>query len=231
MNTKNGCFLAHDAHGSSLLLNWEEIPGHTEQLNDKIKSLTNIFVSAYTKTEVEFARKKPEDITNDFMLKSLSSLVAQGVDKTDWQLFEKQTAEILQQFFMNTDWAKYSGHQDKHIFVTVHDQTGAPLGALQFFTTPDFESGHIKAALFGVLPAANNRRIEKVLMAAIFKLRPSLKRIFLETRTTNERAIALYESWGFTRFAGKLPNWANLEYFADKSDVLQKVVERVAVSE
>lgn len=95
------------------------------------------------------------------------------------------------------------------------------LGAIQFFITPAFEEGSIKAALFGVLPEAQNRGLEKLLMSSIFKILPDINHIFLHTRSTNQRAIALYKEWGFVEIAGKLPNWTDLEYRVEQSKALQ----------
>lgn len=115
MNKKSGIFLTQDILGNSIILHWEEISGKTEKLNEKIKSLSEILVSSYTKTEVEFARNKPEDIPSDFMLKSLASLLEQGTNKIDWKIFEEKTKNILEQFFMTMDFTKHSGSQDINI--------------------------------------------------------------------------------------------------------------------
>ena len=97
------------------------------------------------------------------------------------------------------------------------------LGAIQFFTTPDFKEGTIKAALSGVIPTAQDHGLEKLLMSSIFRLQPEVKRIFLHTRSTNITAIDAYKELGFTEFEEKLPNWIDLEYIANQSDTLQTV--------
>jgi ribosomal protein S18 acetylase RimI-like enzyme len=226
MNKKSGFFLANDVLNNPIILEWEEISGHTERLSEKIRSLSHILVQSYTATEVEFARKKPEDVPNDFMLKSLASLLDQDVSKVDWNLFQQKIETILGQFFATMDWTNSSGAQDVNIFVTIKDQkTEKSLGVIQFLITPEFAKNDIKAALYGVIPSAQNRGLEKVLMSSIFKLRPDVKRIFLHTRSTNQQAIRDYENWGFAHFSGKLLNWADLEYLVEQSDVLQKIAD------
>ena len=88
----------------------------------------------------------------------------------------------------------------------------------------------MKAALYGVIPSAQNRGLEKLLMSSIFRLRSEVKRIFLHTRSTNQQAISDYEDWGFAEFIGKLPNWTDLEYLVEQSDILQKTAESVRKS-
>ena len=200
MNQKSVTFIAHATLGNPVVLEWEAIPGQTARLSEKIKSLAETLVAAYTKTEVEFGQKEPSLVANDFMLKSLAPLVEQRP----------------------IDWGKHSNAHDLNLFVVARNQkTGKNLGVIQFLSSPDFESNTIKAALFGVIPTANNRGIEKLLIVSIFKLRRDVHRIFLHTRSTNEQAIADYKNWGFSQFEGKLPIWTDLEYLVEQSHTLQ----------
>ncbi len=229
MNKKSGTFIAKDSLNNPIILEWKEVQGHTDELAQTIRGLAEIFAPSYTQTEVEFVQKKPEDIPNDFMLKTLASLLEQGIENVDWDLFQQKTEDHLRQFFANTDWKSSSGAQDMHFFVVAKDESNKPLGAIQFFTTPDFEESTIKAALFGVIPVAQNRDLEKLLMSSIFRLLPDIRRIFLHTRSTNTSAINVYKKWGFTEFAGKLPNWTDLEYFADCGNILQTIAENLVI--
>jgi len=230
MNTKNGIFFAQDVLKNPIILEWEEIGGHTECLSEKIKSVSGILVPAYTKTEVDFAQKKPELVASDFMLTSLASMITQDLSVVDWKQFESKTKDILEKFFATMDWAKHSNVQDTNIFVTAIDQkTGDRLGVIQFLISPDFGPNNIKTALYGVLPFAQNRKLEDLLMSSIFKLRPDVKRIFLHIRSTNEDAILNYKDWGFTEIAGGLPQWPDFEYVVEHSNRLQKTAEGLVV--
>jgi GNAT superfamily N-acetyltransferase len=224
MNKKSGILLANDVFNKPVTLEWEEIQGQTDKLSEEIKSLSHILAPSYAQTEVDFARKKPEDVKNDFMLKSLAPLLDQGINNVDWGIFAEKTEAHLEHFFATMDWKKSSGAQDINIFVTIKDQkTGIDLGVIQFLITPNFADNTVKAALYGVLPLAQNRGLERLLMASIFTLRPEVNRIFLHTRSTNQGAIRSYEDWGFKQFAGKLPNWTDLEYLVEKTEILQKL--------
>lgn len=230
MNKKSGIFLANDVLNNPITLEWEEVGGQTDRLSEKIKSVSDILVPAYTQTEVDFARKRPEAVSNDFMLKSLAPLLDQGAPQVDWKLFEQKTEALLEQFFATMDWKKSSGAQNVNIFVVAKDkETGKALGVIQFLISPEFAENNVKAALYGVIPSVQDRGLENLLMSAIFRLRPDIKRIFLHTRSTNQRAILKYEDWGFTHFAGKLPGWTDLEYLAEQSDVLQNMAETFVV--
>jgi GNAT superfamily N-acetyltransferase len=226
MNKKNGIFSAIDTFNNPITLEWEIIEGHTDKLSDKIKSLSPILAPSYAQTEVDFARNKPEEVLHDFMLKSLAPFFNKDdVHKTDWNVFQQETEKHLKGFFETFDWKKSSGEQDLHYFVIAKDTEKKSLGVIQFLIAPEFAKNNVKAALYGVIPAAQNRGLEKLLMSAVFKLVPHAERIFLHTRSTNQQAISHYENWGFARFAGKLLNWTDLEYVAEKTNELQKASE------
>jgi RimJ/RimL family protein N-acetyltransferase len=218
---KKGTFIVNITPLHSIFFAWEEIPGKTIQLNQKIKEVSKILVPAYTKTEVTFAQQKSDEVANDFMLKSLAPLLKYNV--IDWHMFEQKTYEILERFFATMDWNASSKKDDLSIFVTAHDQaSGKDIGVIQFPIHPDFGQNNIKAALYGVLPLFQNRGIEQLLMSSIFAVRPDIQRIFLHTRSTNEQAINLYKKCGFVEFEGTLPNWIDLEYMVKGSSILQK---------
>ncbi len=220
---KNATFSAQDIRGNIIILESEEIVGKTERLSEKIKSLSGILIPAYTEVEVDFARKKPEDVAHDFMLKSLAPLLEQDLNNVDWQFFEEKTKDIVEQFFATIDWAKHTDDQDISIFVLATDQkTGKHVGVIQFLITPEFGQNNIKAALLGVMPSEHDRGLEKLLMSSIFIVRPDVKRIFLHTRSTNQQAILRYQDWGFRQYIGKLPNWIDLEYITQQAGELQK---------
>jgi len=179
--------------------------------------------------ELQFARKHPELVAQEHFLKPLAPLFCDGIKKIDWNLAEKQLKTILKKLFTESDFSKFSGAGDVHLFVVAKNKkTESPLGLIQFLITPDYEHGTVKAAYYGVLSTEHGRAIEKLLMSAIFKLLPIvIKRIFLHTRTTNEKAIKLYYSWGFSKFPGELTNWTNVEYKADQSHNLQKTAAMI----
>ncbi len=224
--SKTGTFSTKDKFGVPIVMEWERIDWQSPRLTEKIKSLSEILVQAYAQVEVEFAQKLPDAVPNDFMLKSLAPLFEQGIEKVDWKIVEEKIKATLQQFLTTTDWAKSSGANDVHLFIVVKDnQTGTPLGLIQFLITPEYTEGNVKAALYGVMPTSQQRGLEELLMSSIFKLIPEIKRIFLHTRITNEHALNGYRTWGFTQFPGPLANWIDLEYLAERSDILQKTAE------
>jgi ribosomal protein S18 acetylase RimI-like enzyme len=234
-NKKNEIFLADDYFKKPIILEWEEIIGKTEMLDTKIKSISKILIPTYLKQEVEFISKNTkvftsEDIANDFMIKALAPLLEQGKGKVNLKLLEEKTKNVLDEFFESINWSQYSTSQDVNIFVIAKDQkTKEQLGVIQFLMRPEFPENNVKAALFGIIPSAQNRGLEKILMSSIFRLRPDTQRIFLHTRSTNQQAILDYENWGFTQFKGNLPHWTDLEYLVDQSNILQKIAESFVV--
>jgi hypothetical protein len=193
-------------------LSYEIIPGNTDELVNKIHELAPLFISSYVQVETDFAQKKPEALSNDFMLKSLASHLENGPDKVNWQLFQEDVTELVTQFFDTMDWKKHSDPQEKHIFVTACNSEGKLLGAIQFLITPDFKGGSIKIGFFGVADLKEKELVEKKLVHSIFAIEPECKRLFLHTRDTYQRIIDQYKLWGFTEFESKLPHWINLEW-------------------
>lgn len=223
---KAGQFLAKDKFGAPIVLEWEIIDQQSPRLTEKIKSLSEILVQTYTQLEVQFARKFPDAVANEYFLKPLAPLFANGMENVDWDVVIKQTGDIFRQFFTTTDFTKSSATDDIHLFVVVKDKDAqTALGMIQFFITPEYPYGSIKAAFYGVMPAEQPRELEKLLMCSIFKLIPDTKRIFLHTRMTNEAAIKMYNSWGFVQFPGNLAGWPDFEYVAEKSNTLQQLAE------
>jgi hypothetical protein len=223
---KAGQFAAKDKFGALIMLEWEIIDQQSPRLTEKIKSLSEILVQIYTQQEVQFARKFPDAVANEYFLKPLAPLFANGIKRVDWDIVIKQTRDVFQQFFTTTDFTKSSVTDDIHLFVVVKDKDAqAALGMIQLFITPEYPYGSIKAAFYGVMPAEQQRELEKLLMCSIFKLVPDTKRIFLHTRMTNEDAIMMYNSWGFVQFPGNLAGWPDFEYLAEKSNILQQMAE------
>jgi ribosomal protein S18 acetylase RimI-like enzyme len=224
--SKTGTFITKDATGMPIELEWERIESLSPRLNEKIKSLSEILVQAYTYQEVQFARKYPEAVPNEYFLKHVASLFKDGVEKVNWNLVEEQLKAIFHQLFTTTDFGQFSGTEDIHLFVVAKDkETKLSLGLIQFLITPEYAFGTVKAAYFGVMPAAQNRGLEKLLTSSIFAVLPNVTRIFLHTRITNEKALVAYNSWGFTQFSGPLAFWTDMEYRAGQSTILQKTAE------
>lgn len=223
LGSQRGRCKASDNNGNSILLEWEKVDPTSSRLNAIIKEASELLVQTYVPMELEFAKKHPETVDSEMFLKPLASLFQHGVDKVDWIAVEQGLTKNMHQFFLTTDFAKYSGQNDIQIFVAAKDEgSGATLGFIQFLITPQFEYGVIKAAFFGVAAGSENIGIEKLLLSMIFKLIPEVTRVFLHTRITNKKALDLYQDLGFVKFSGPLTFWADMEYLVQKSNVLQE---------
>lgn len=219
-----GDFRGKDSSGIPVIIEWECVDPCSPRLSEKIKSLSESLVEAYTKIELQFAQKNPEEIKNEMFLKSLEPLLENGIEKIDWKIAENQIRNNLQKFLTETDWSKFTNSNEIHLFALIKEsETQVPLGVIQFLINSEYDSGNIKVALYdGIMPLEKNRTLNKLLMSTIFKLIPNTERIFLHTRITNENAINDHMAWGFTKFSGPLANWVDLEYKSEHSDVLQK---------
>lgn len=226
MNREHVLLLSHDEQSTSILLECYTIAGNTDALSQMVISLIDILVPSYTITEIDFAKKHPDLVAQDFMLSALFPLLQ--VKSIDWNLFEIKTEELLTIFFKTTNWKGYSNTDETYIFVVARDQkSNERLGMIQYIISPKFEADAVKVALCGINPSAHNRGIEELLMSTIFHVRPHVQRIFLHTRSSNDHSIMLYTSWGFIEVKGDIPYWTDLEYRSNSSERLQQTAKNI----
>ncbi len=209
-----------DKHGTltgPISLKWEGMLATNNLLTTRIHQASDKLINTYVPMELEFARQHPEQVPEQFFLKPLTELFKKP--QVNWQEAERQLRAVLKEFFSKTDFAAFSKPEDLCLLVIAKDQDTI-LGVIQFLITPEYEYGTIKAGLY-----AADKSTEKLLMASVFKVLPQTKRLFLHTRSTNEKALSLYRSWGFTEFEGSLPYWTDVEYLADKKNELQELAK------
>ncbi len=199
-----------------ITLEWEGMLATNPLLTTKIQQLSDLLVATYLPMELAFAKQHPEAVATEFFLKPLNPLFQKP--EVNWHEAEHQLRGILEQFFSTTDFAQFA--QDDNVCLLIISKAHEkPIGMIQFLISPEYEKASVKAGLY-----AAPQSVAQLLMSSIFKILPDTKRIFLHTRSTNESALRLYRSWGFTRFDGPLPYWTDVEYLADKSSILQNII-------
>lgn len=218
-----GQFMTCDGAGHPITLEWAVYNPASEEFNQAIRQIHEILTQTYTRQEIEFARKRPEGVSEQMFLKSVAPLFEQGLDTIDWSTVEKEIRNTLKGFFLHQNFAQWSSADDIAILVLAKEGNGNSVGAIQFSIMPDYPYGSIRVGLTGVLDSFLNRGLEKLLMNSIFTIVPETTRLFLHTRATNEHALLLYKEWGFTPFAGTNADWPDFEYQTSNSDTLQKV--------
>lgn len=223
VTSKSGIFTAKNNLGKPILLEWSKIDPKSLEFNEKIKSSSSILIETFTKQEIEFAKKHPEAVPHEHFLKPLEVLFKEGLENVNWDLAEKQLKSIFEEFFTATDLTKYASSEEIQFFVIAKDkETNEILGFIQFIITSQDQYGSIKAGMVSINSKALNTGLEILLLSSIFKFVPDISRIYLHTRTTNEPALNAYKNLGFTKYSGPLAYWQDMEYLADKSNILQK---------
>jgi ribosomal protein S18 acetylase RimI-like enzyme len=223
-NRNSRTFSALDAKRNPIILQWNTFDDKSPKLTQQIRNASDILIETYTQQELEFAHKHPEAVKDQHFLKSLAPLFEGSA--INWKTVEVQIRNIFQQYFTGTDFAQFFKEGEKHILITAADQTtGKVLGFIQFITSPDYPTNSIKAGMFGIANIGHSRGIEELLMSSIFKLLPGTQRIFIHVRSTNEKALALYQSWGFSPMGTQQGYWMNLEYLTQTNTHLQKKAE------
>lgn len=221
--------VAGEFTNQSLVLEYQKVS--SDQLNQTINQFSSILIPSYIRNEIEFAKAMPEEVANDFMLKSLFQNLSTDPKETNWVEFEQKVTDVLNNFFKTMDWGKHSDQQDKHIFVTIKNtSTNKLTGVIQFLSTPKFAKNHVKAALYGITPEFIGSKLELILMSSIFKINTQTQRILVHTRSTNQQAISNYINWGFKHLPSQSPSWSELEYLSDQSDYLQTAAAKTIIS-
>lgn len=221
---KSGTLLSVSA-GHEIILDWEFIDSKLERLNEKIRSISKILVDSYTKIEMDFCKHNPEAVRGEFFLKSLSSIFEKPISLINWEVVESKIRDILNSFFVETNWTEYSGANEIHLFVTAKDKiNGSIIGVVQFIFSEEYVGGTVKAALYsGIIPVDKYDNLSKILLSVVFKILPNIQRVFLHTRVTNESGINEHLQYGFTKFPAdkNLPHWVNIGYNSENPSILQ----------
>ncbi len=92
-------FITHDAFNNPIRLEWERIEGQSPRLNEALKSVNSLLIQAYTQQELNFTRKHPEAIADEYFLKPLAPYLEQGSEQVDWLTIEHEIHAIFTNFF------------------------------------------------------------------------------------------------------------------------------------
>ncbi len=215
-NTMNS-FVTHDNNGQEIHLTFQKVEGTSPQLTQSIQDVSNILIQAYANQEFNFAQIHPEAIPQDHFLKSLSPLFQEK--SIDWNDVKEKITAIFNQFFLTTDFSRFSAQGEIHYLVTACDAHGKLLGFIQFLTNPEYPVGTIKAGMVGMVSEVQRNELRKILMSSIFKIIPDVQRIIVHSRVTNKDVLDLYSQWGFKHVMDGY--WVNSEYMIANSKTLQ----------
>lgn len=245
-----GAFSAHDKRGQPVALEWEKVTITSPQFSKTLRSVASLAVAAYAPVELQFLKTFTASHVHAEYCAAFDTLFAMRPpqEQADWKRFKDALAAhdwhtvealiplVIRQIYV-LDYGAFadtSMSEDIHFFVVAKDgETETLLGYVEFLVTAAYPVGDVKCPSFAVAPNAQNRGLGKLLMSSIFViLAGACKRIFLSTRSTNERAREVYAAWGFTPDAHPIselyftPNpehWIFLEYKTEQCSKLQDV--------
>lgn len=196
-------------------------------LAKQFKEVAALLSAAYIPVELEFAKNHHKTLDQDKFLNALHPYFQDGLENVSWPTVEAKLNSLLHQFFAEQFLKGLSSHTDictknTHYLCVARDSaTQAPLAALYGWMNPAEHSCRIP--IFGVTPKAQGQGLGRALLNSLFSQNPTLEKIYLSTRATNEKALSVYHHWGFTLLPPTVPNWVNLEYHALPPKNLQKV--------
>lgn len=243
---KSGQFIAIDALGKSVVIEWHITDIFSPELTAFKKRVSDLAAQTHAATEVQFLHVHPEAVSQDGFLKACTPLFTDGLESVDWQQVETTIQSTYKQFYLmdiasfGTDIIKRIA-DDLYFFVTIkeassvetHD-SGKILGFMMSAITPALAYGDIKLIKLALAPTELNRGLGELLVSSVFKVIPQVKRIFSIIRPTDENAFKAYLSWGFVQDHNPVqdPNHpinlnylTVLEYKTDQSDELQKTAK------
>jgi ribosomal protein S18 acetylase RimI-like enzyme len=220
-------FSANAKTGDSVILESELLNPLSSEYPAKILELRELLTQAYVPVEVQFSRKHPNAIPGDKFLHSLTTCFEKGLKNVDWNVVESKTKSILHHFFADEYITSMRANKDVcqqyyHLLITAKNvDSRALIGAIYFLIPVENPPTQARVPVFGVSPHVQGQGIGKLLVSTLFKIYPTIKKIILVTRVTNDQAIKAYQSWGFTPSPKAMEYWAGLEYTADNTNKLQ----------
>lgn len=230
-----GAYTAKDKYGAPVIIEWQKTGLLAPEFAAIQREAWEVAQHAFLPVEMGFLRAHPEVVGADPYFKPFEPLFANGPDAVDWDQAADIMREMLRPLYifdaskMDPAIAAMFG---KDIFYQIVVRDGATkrmLGYITFMVRADYAPGELKATDFAVDVADQNRGLGKLLMSAIFKIRPDISRIFACTRMTNRVVRLSYRACGFTEDTNPLMDymydpkyWVFMEYRADRANILQK---------
>lgn len=227
---KARCFEAKDKTGATIILEWQKTNVHEPEYAHIMRELADLFIRAFVPNEIRFLKAHPEAVVkaekND-PYKQLAPLFKGRAESVDWKAVEEKMASIARSY-----WESQTAGEDVSkryansifFFVIAKDAfTNNVLGFVCYRIDDDDPQGAVIIEPLAVAPEAQTRGLGKLLTASIFKLLPGVTRIGLTVESKNEIALKAYQAWGFVEFQAPDAYHKNMEYRAEKSDVLQKI--------
>jgi len=232
---ESGSFLTTDKLGSPIILEWKKTTIVSTDFANTMGKMWDFACDAYTPVEMQFLKAFPEVVQTEAYFKPFESLFANDVTNVSWNAATKIMESILQNHFV-FDPAKFPEQviamfsQDScFVIVATDKRTDKPIGFITFLIRANYPADNVKVMSFAVATTEQNRGIGKLLMSSIFKIIPSIKRIFLCTRITNINALQAYHSWGFVADENPLmdhpfnvAHWSFMEYKTEQTNILQE---------
>lgn len=241
--TNHGTLQATDKKGNPIIIEWKKTTFFSPEFVESMKNLWPVARNAYLPVEMDFLKAFPEVVGTEEYFKPFEVLFENGIEQVDWSK-AKETMEALLKTHFVFDTSSFDPEilsqfeKDICYIVTVKDQkTNALLGFITFMQRATYKPHEIKVMSLGVDPRHQGCGLGRILMSSIFKIDPTIMRIFLCTRVTNQTALAAYHAWGFMLdehpildHAFNLNHWIFLEYKANEQHILQDTAKELAAN-
>ena len=224
--------------GEAATISWQKTTLFAPELAALKKESWTIAQAAYIPVEMQFLKAFPKVVGVEPYFTQFEDLFKNGVQNVDWQAAEAIMTAMLKGHFV-FDPAKFGQAmvdaygKDTGYFIAARDAKGTMLGFATFLERANYPQGTIKVVSLAVDQAHQNKGLGKLLVASIFKAKPTITKLFLCTRVTNTQALGAYKKWGFVPdatpimdHAFDLAHWSFLTYDPTARSVLQDCLKK-----
>lgn len=239
---QGGMLKTTDKLGKSIIIEWAKGDILSSDLAAFKSSISDMASRIFAPVEVQFLSTHPHAVSEEIFLRACAPLFEKGEEHVDWEKVDETIRSTIKQFYL-ADLSRFGMEaikpllNDVYFFMTLKDQeTNQIIGFLMSSITPALSYGNLKLINLGRYPEDINRGLDKILVAALFKIIPELKRIFLYCRPTNAADLKEYQSCGFKPDLNPIqdPNHkvnlnylTLLEYRTENANSLQEEAEKL----
>lgn len=239
---KSGQYHAQDKNGMPITIEWHITDILSPELATFKKNVSDLSAQVTAAIETELLHQRPEAVHTSRFFKACEPLLTQGSDQVNWQTVEETIKTSIKQFYL-MDMTKFGQEvirmliNDVYFFASVKDQkTNTLLGCIMSSITPALPYGDIKIINIAIKRSEQMNGLEKLLISALYKTIPTIKRMFIITRPTNSIGLGAYEQCGFAQDNNPIqdPNhvlamehFVVLEYKTEQSETIQNTANKL----
>ena len=238
----DGFFYAQDKYGQDVLIEWYIADILSPRLAEFKREVSELESQVTAVTECQFLQVHPDAVYSGGFLQNCLPLFAQGIEFVAWDKVEQTLCSSIKRFY-RADISLFGSEiinklaEDIYFFASIKDKkTEQVVAFLMAAITPALPSGDIKLINLIAEPKQQDCELQKLLLAALIKVLPQVKRIFTMIRPTSKHEQNMFAGCGFILDTSPVQdphhpidqkNIVVLEYKTNRSDILQSAAAKL----